>query len=114
MHMTTKASSGRITAAGSMSMAGQQQSALPTNQMQSNKQPNKSIKYARILYQIKQMENTGFEMTFDIFDTGYKVKSVTCQAGERVFATYPEPDGCQTVDPTNQSYFSRHLLVSYA
>jgi hypothetical protein len=44
--------------------------ALPTNQMQSNKQPNKSIKYARILSQIKQMGNTGFEMTFDIFDIG--------------------------------------------
>lgn len=60
------------------------------------------------------MENTGFEMTFDIFDTAYKVESITCQDGERVFATYPEPDGCQTVDPTNQSYFSRHLLVRYA
>jgi hypothetical protein len=44
--------------------------ALPMNQIQSNKLPNKSIKYAKILFQIKQMQNTGFEITFAIFDTG--------------------------------------------
>ncbi|KAM5527927.1 hypothetical protein FOXYSP1_19801 [Fusarium oxysporum f. sp. phaseoli] len=41
--------------------------ALPTNQMQSNKLPNKSIKYPKILFQIKQIGKLGFEMTFDIF-----------------------------------------------
>jgi len=43
--------------------------ALPTDQMQSNKLPNKSIKYAKILFQIKQIQNRGFEIAFDIFDT---------------------------------------------
>jgi hypothetical protein len=45
------------------------QPALPTDQMQSNKLPNKSIKYAKILFQVKQMQNIRFEITFDIFDT---------------------------------------------
>jgi hypothetical protein len=37
--------------------------------MQSNKLPNKSIKYAKLLFQIKQIQTSGFEMPFDIFDT---------------------------------------------
>ncbi|KAH6976892.1 hypothetical protein EDB80DRAFT_270412 [Ilyonectria destructans] len=45
------------------------EAALPTDQMQSNKLSNKSIKYSKILFQIKQIQNTGFEITFDIFDT---------------------------------------------
>jgi hypothetical protein len=36
---------------------GKQYAALPTNQIQSNKLPNKSIKYAIISFQIKQIEN---------------------------------------------------------
>jgi hypothetical protein len=43
--------------------------ALPTDQIQSNKLPNKSIKYAKILFQIKRIQNPGFEITFDIFGT---------------------------------------------
>jgi hypothetical protein len=46
------------------------QAALPINQMQLNKLPNKSIKYAKILFQIKQMQNSEFETTFDTFDKG--------------------------------------------
>jgi hypothetical protein len=46
------------------------QAALPINQMQLNKLPNKSIKYAKILFQIKQMQNSESETTFDTFDTG--------------------------------------------
>jgi hypothetical protein len=65
--------------------------ALPTNQTQSNKLPNKSIKYTIILFQIKQMEKSRFEMTFDIFDTGYEVGDMIYRAGGRVFAAYPEP-----------------------
>jgi hypothetical protein len=37
--------------------------------MQSNQLPNKSTKYAKILFQIKQIQKPGFEITFDIFDT---------------------------------------------
>jgi hypothetical protein len=45
--------------------------ALPTNQIQSNKLPNKSIKYPENLISNKQIQNLGFEITFDIFGTGY-------------------------------------------
>ena len=90
-------------------------SALPTNQIQSNKLPNKSIKCAKILFQIKQMKNTGFEITFDIFDTGYKVGDMACRADERVFAAYPEPDDAKSwrADLTNQSRYPDPPLVNY-
>jgi hypothetical protein len=42
--------------------------ALLTDQMQSHKLPNKSIKYAMILFQNKKIKNSGFEIIFDIFD----------------------------------------------
>jgi hypothetical protein len=47
------------------------QPALPTNQIQSNKLPNKSIKHPENLISNKQIQNLGFEITFDIFGTGY-------------------------------------------
>lgn len=37
------------------------------------------------------MKNTGFEITFDIFDTGYKIGDLTCFADECLFIAYPEP-----------------------
>jgi hypothetical protein len=40
------------------------------------------------------MQNTGFEITFDIFDTGYKIGDLTCSADEYLFAAYPEPGEC--------------------
>jgi hypothetical protein len=40
------------------------------------------------------MQNTGFEITFDIFDTGYKIGGLTCSADEYLFAAYPEPGEC--------------------
>jgi hypothetical protein len=40
------------------------------------------------------MQNTGFEITFDIFDTGYKLGDLTCSADECLFVAYPEPGEC--------------------
>jgi hypothetical protein len=65
------------------------QAALPTNQIQSNKLPNKSIKYAIILFQIKQIEKPRFDMTFDIFDTGYEVGDRIYRAGGTRLCSLP-------------------------
>jgi hypothetical protein len=40
------------------------------------------------------MQNTGFEITFDIFDTGYKIGDLTYFADECLSVAYPEPGDC--------------------
>jgi hypothetical protein len=56
-----------------------------------------------------------FEITFDIFDTGYKVGDMTRRADERVFAAYPEPDDAKSwrANLTNQSRYPDPPLVNY-
>jgi hypothetical protein len=59
----------KIQEIGTLDASGRFLPAQLTDQMQSNKRPNKSLKHAKILFQIKQIQNSGFEITFDIFDT---------------------------------------------
>jgi hypothetical protein len=83
------------------------------NPIQSNKLPNKSIKYAKILFQIKQMQNTGFEITFDTFDTGYEIGDLTCSADKCLFIAYPEPGECLGSGSGQSEPSLIHPLVSY-
>jgi hypothetical protein len=72
------------------------ESALPTNQIQSNKLPNKSIKYPENLISNKQIQNLGFEITFDIFGTGYDAMEDSWLGSWPPFlTTYPVLKRCQ-------------------